>query len=207
MARHCAVCTHPNCELIDRAVLANEPKSVVAKRHGLSDDTVERHVKSNHVRRILSQLPRRPENAPRTEAQMMVEASAANLVEKLQELITTAREIQARALAVNQFGAAMAGVRELSRIFELIARLTGQLDEGTRVNVLVQQQQERELERQEQLELLRSMSAEERGQLRAHQESISRIVEQAQARRKAVHTISAQQQRALSDDSGAPQED
>jgi len=46
----------------------------------------------------------------------------------------------------------MAGVRELARIFELIAKLTGQLDQGTRVNVLVAQQRAEEAEQELMLE-------------------------------------------------------
>ncbi|MBV8771621.1 MAG: hypothetical protein JO166_04715 [Deltaproteobacteria bacterium] len=45
-------------------------------------------------------------------------------------------------------------MRELARIFELIAKLTGQLDEGTRVNVLVQQQQQAAAEQELMLERL-----------------------------------------------------
>ncbi|MBV8775188.1 MAG: hypothetical protein JO166_23060 [Deltaproteobacteria bacterium] len=48
----------------------------------------------------------------------------------------------------------MAGVRELARIFELIAKLTGQLDESARMNVAMIQQQQAAAEQELMLERL-----------------------------------------------------
>ena len=81
-------------------------------------------------------------------------AEGEDLVERLGELITVARDILAKAYEARQFSAAMAGVRELARIFELIAKLTGQLDESARVNVAVIQQQQAAAEQELMLERL-----------------------------------------------------
>jgi hypothetical protein len=86
-----------------------------------------------------------------------------NLIERLQGLSTIALGILADAKAARQYGAAIAGVREMGRIVELVAKLTGQLDEGTRVNVLVAQQQERV---GEQTLMLERLTVEERVELR-----------------------------------------
>ncbi|MBV8773222.1 MAG: hypothetical protein JO166_12975 [Deltaproteobacteria bacterium] len=98
------------------------------------------------MRRTLSQLPPQADQALRYEGEA--------LVTELQGLLTLARGILERAIQANQFGAAMAGVRELARIFELIAKLTGQLDESARVNVAVIQQQQAAAEQEIMLERL-----------------------------------------------------
>jgi hypothetical protein len=67
-----------------------------------------------------------------------------NLVEELQRLAATAARIGTEAKKAKQYGAAMGGVREMTRICGLIAKLTGQLNEGTRVNVLIAERDHRE---------------------------------------------------------------
>jgi hypothetical protein len=155
MARHCAICFHAERQLIDRAILAGEKLASISRRWGLPPDATERHAKLNHVDRTLSKVPTRAEEALRSEGE--------DLVGRLRELIQIARDVLGRAIGANQYGAAMAGVRELARIFELIAKLTGQLDEGARVNILVAQQQQHEAEQELQLSRL---TIEERRQLR-----------------------------------------
>jgi len=124
MPRHCAICVHPERDRIDRAILGNESKASIARRWSLSTDCTERHAKLDHIKRTFSKVTTKAEDALRSEGE--------DLVSKLQELITTAQDILSKAYEARQFGAAMAGVRELARIFELIAKLTGQLDQGTR---------------------------------------------------------------------------
>jgi hypothetical protein len=176
MPRHCAICVHPERDRIDRAILGDESKASIARRWGLSTDCTERHAKLNHINRTLSKVTTRAEDALRNEGE--------DLVGKLQELIATAQEILGKAYQARQFGAALAGVRELARIFELIARLTGQLDQGTRINVLVQQQQEREAEQELMLERLtvaerlelRRLVAKAQGELLVPEFGVSEVV-------------------------------
>jgi hypothetical protein len=173
MARHCVVCFHPERQLIDRAILAGEKLASISRRWGLPPDATERHAKSNHVNRTLSKVPTRAEAALRTEGE--------DLVGRLQELITIARGVLDQAIQANQYGAAMAGVRELARIFELIAKLTGQLDEGAKVNIAIVQQQQAQAEQELMLERLtvaerlelRRLVAKAQGELPAPQGAVS----------------------------------
>jgi hypothetical protein len=71
-------------------------------------------------------------------------AHADNLVEQLRQLTADATRIAAKAERAKQYNAAMSGMREMARIVELVAKLTGQLDEGTRVNVLIAERDQRE---------------------------------------------------------------
>jgi len=68
-----------------------------------------------------------------------------------------------RAIESNQLANALSAIREISRIFELIGRMTGELDESARVNIAIVQQQERQA--QQELQLSR-LTVEERRELR-----------------------------------------
>jgi hypothetical protein len=85
---------------------------------------------------------------------VLVPREGGNLLEKLEELIDVVRDLMARCIANNQHMNSLACARELTRIYEFVAKLTGQLDESTRVNVLVQQQQQRDAEQELMLERL-----------------------------------------------------
>jgi hypothetical protein len=145
----------------------------IADRWNISQDSVSRHLVSHHVPRnvkddaavsrylVSHQVSR--DAAPRDDAAPSEEEDLP-ILDRLRELIGFARTIMQRAQETNQFTAAINGVRELSRIFELIAKLTGQLDEsGTRVNIAIVQQQQRQVDQELQLSRL---SVEERQQLR-----------------------------------------
>jgi len=64
-----------------------------------------------------------------------------NLVTQLRKLITEAQDIAREARRTRNLSVAMAGIDRQTRVLELIARLTGELDESTRVNVLIAQRQ------------------------------------------------------------------
>jgi hypothetical protein len=92
-----------------------------------------------------------------------IREESSNTVEKLRDLVLVARGILDSAVGTNQLGTALGAIRELARVHELLAKLTGELDESTRVNVLVQQQQQRD---QEQQLMLERLSIPERHELR-----------------------------------------
>jgi hypothetical protein len=99
----------------------------IARHVALSKDALARH--KPYVSQIMAKA---------AEAREMAHAN--NLVEQLRQLTADATRIAPKAEKAKQYNAAMAGVREMARIVELVAKLTGQLDEGTRVNVLIAQQ-------------------------------------------------------------------
>jgi hypothetical protein len=151
MARGCAVCLHPQLEKINQALVARQSHASLAKAFHVSDDSVDRHVSRGHLVIAAPPLPKLNEDL--------------DIVGQLRELIGLARRIMQRAEETDQLAAATNGVKALVQIFELMARLTGQLDSGggTQVNVLIQQQQKREADQELQLSRL---TVEERCQLR-----------------------------------------
>lgn len=94
-----------------------------------------------------------------------------NLLEKLRELIRIVEHVMARCVQDGQFMNSIVCVRELTRIYEFVAKLTGQLDESARVNVAIVQQQQAQAEQELMLERL---TVAERLELR-------RLVAKAQA--------------------------
>jgi hypothetical protein len=98
-----------------------------------------------------------------------------NLLEKLRELIGIVEHLMARCVQNGQFMNSLACVRELTRIYEFVAKLTGQLDESARVNIALVQQQQRDSEQELMLDRL---TVAERLELR-------RLVQKAQDEQKA----------------------
>jgi hypothetical protein len=117
----CTICNHPQRHEIDKAVLTGSSRRTIANRFGISDSSIQR--RKPHVAPIVARAFERREDR-----------FGDNLVEELRRLAMTAAQTGAEAKKAKQYGAAMGGVREMTRICELIAKLTGQLDEGTRVN-------------------------------------------------------------------------
>lgn len=130
MPRRCSICTHERLESIDRALVAGTALSEIAALFRVSDDALSRH-KVNHLPALLTK------------------AREAEEVAKADDLLGQVRELQERTFvlleAAEESGerrTALAGVGEARRNLELLAKLTGELQErsGTTVNVLVSPQ-------------------------------------------------------------------
>ena len=87
-----------------------------------------------------------------------------SLVVQLRKLIADAQSIAKEARRTRNLSVAMSGIDRQARVLELIARLTGELDDSTRVNVLIAQRQAAEAE---QVADLARLTIEERIQLEA----------------------------------------
>ena len=88
-----------------------------------------------------------------------------SLVVQLRKLIAEAQSIAKEARRTRNLSVAMSGIDRQARVLELIARLTGELDESTRVNVLIAQRQAAEAGQV--TEDLAKLTVEERIQLEA----------------------------------------
>lgn len=123
MPRSCSVCSHPSRDEVDAALVEGDSFRNVAKRFGTSSSAMFRHQESHVSARLLK-------------AQEIAEVSGADhLVEQVEDLKRKARQILQKAEAGGDLRTALAGVRELSRLIELIAKLTGEL-KTTQVNIL-----------------------------------------------------------------------
>jgi hypothetical protein len=126
MPRRCSVCTHPDRENIDEALVgATAIAAIAAKYRDISEDALGRH-KANH-------LPAK-----------LVMAEKAKEVAQADSLLEQVRDLQGRALAIldqaemsGDLRTALGAIREARGNLELLAKLLGELDDGPTVNVLI----------------------------------------------------------------------
>ncbi len=123
MSRRCTICRHLKREEIDAALVAGAPYRSVAQRAAVSPDAVFRH--SRHLSGTLT--------ASRKAAEV---ARADSLVEQLQELRSDAQRLKEKAEDAGDYRTALAAIRELCRIVEVKAELTGELDKRPQTNVV-----------------------------------------------------------------------
>ncbi len=125
MPRRCAVCTHPDKEAIDEALVGDAALSALAAIYRVSDDSLSRH-KAKH-------LPAK-----------LVMAQAAEEVAQADDLLSQVQDLQSRTLAIleaaegtEQHRTALSAIREARSNLELLAKLLGELDERPVVNLNV----------------------------------------------------------------------
>jgi hypothetical protein len=116
MAMTCSVCRSPNVMEINESLVAGGTLRSIADRWSVSKTSLLRH-KADHLPKTLLKA--------KDAAEVL---SADNLLDTVGELEGDARRIAKAAEASGDLRVALAGIRELVRITELLAKLTGQLD-------------------------------------------------------------------------------
>jgi hypothetical protein len=124
MPRTCLACASPLRAEIDAAIIAKEPFRRIAARASVSETSIRRH--AAHLPAILVKA---------TEAAEV--ARGDHLLVKVHDLETEARRIGKKAEDAGDLKTALGGIRELTRIVELLAKLHGGLKDGPTVNILV----------------------------------------------------------------------
>jgi hypothetical protein len=119
MARACTICTNPKASEINEALVRGESHRAVAKQFHVSAPSMFRH--QNHLSAVLAK-------AADVRASVGELLAGESLIQKVRELEATARRITAAAEAAGDPRTALVGLRELARMIELTARLSGQLD-------------------------------------------------------------------------------
>jgi hypothetical protein len=123
MPRRCSICIHGNRPEIERSVLAGDSYRTVAQRFRVSRDAVVRHRK--HLIVAVAK-PFGSEQITQSES----------LLSQLGELRSEAQRLKQKAERAGDYRAALAAVRELCRIVELVAKLCGQMDPRTETRIL-----------------------------------------------------------------------
>lgn len=124
-AEQCSVCTHPNALDVDEALVAGETQAHVAKRYGLTAMSVSRHRRS-HLSPALAAVQQRRERI----------GTSLSTSEKVEDLYLRASAILDTAERGGQGSLALQAIRDLRGLIELLAKLTGELDERPTVKVL-----------------------------------------------------------------------
>ena len=120
----CKVCNHENRNDIETALLAGVPQREVATRYGLTPASVSRH-KRNHMAMVIREH---------------AELTAQNLMAYVAALQRQAQALKDKAEASGDYKVALSGIRELVRIVDLMARLSGNLDDRPQINIAVNPQ-------------------------------------------------------------------
>ncbi len=128
MPRRCTICEHEKRMAIDTALINNEPLRTIANRFGVSKSALIRH-KKDHMPQALTRAQ---------EAEQV--AKADTLLEQVTELRDKALSILVKAEQAGDLRTALQGVREAKGCLELLARLQGELQERTTVNILINPQ-------------------------------------------------------------------
>lgn len=119
----CRVCQHPSRSAIEQAMIAGRSHPSIAQEYGLSKDGVRRH-KDNHLAaNMRGAMAARDVNAGRT------------ALSRVEDLYARADRILSAAEEAGQGGLALGAIKELRGIVELLAKLTGELDERPQVTI------------------------------------------------------------------------
>jgi hypothetical protein len=119
----CRACQHEKRTEIERALLSGEAARQVASRYGLSATGLQRHQK--HIAPSL------------VKAREAVEVGqASNVLSFVRSLVAKAHQFTDQAEQKGDLRTAMTGLRELTRMAELLAKLTGEIDQRSQTNVL-----------------------------------------------------------------------
>jgi len=124
MPRHCTACGHPEREAIDAAIAAGESYRTIAAQFGLSPSVLTRH--KAHIAAAIA-------HAQSVEA---IDAGRAILA-KIAALEADAKRLQDAAERAGDLRTAIAAVREMRGIVELLAKLQGEPQEGPAVNIVL----------------------------------------------------------------------
>ena len=128
MPRKCTVCEHEKVEEINRLLLEGVSLRNIAKQYSVSAASLHRH-KDGH-------LP-----AKLVKAQEAREiAKADTLLDQVAGLRDKALSILDKAEQAGDLRTALQGVREAKGCLELLAKLQGELQEQTTVNILINPQ-------------------------------------------------------------------
>lgn len=124
MEPKCRVCTHPERPEIDRQLAAGTSNPGIAAKYGMSRDSVRRH-RDRHLSPALKAV------ATRRETQGAVKAA-----DRAEQLYGKAEAILEAAEDAGQGQLALGAIKELRATVELLAKLSGELDERPQVNVV-----------------------------------------------------------------------
>ena len=126
MPTQCTVCALGKAALgeVNQALLRGEASRVLARRLGLSRYAIMRHARK-HLDRAL-----RPAY---TQAEL---SQAHELREQLEHFRDEALRLKEKAEKKGDLRTALGAIRELCRIVELVAKLSGQLSERATTNIL-----------------------------------------------------------------------
>ena len=123
MSRKCSICNHDRRQELEHTLLRGESHRAIAQEFTVPRGAIARHLK--HVSTALTQARKLRE----------IEDGKSILIQ-LRELNLQAEQLKARADRAGDYRTALAALREKTRLVELEARLTGELNERADTKIL-----------------------------------------------------------------------
>ena len=120
----CSVCALEARSQVDESLVAGDPYRDIAKRHDVSISALSRH-RRGHLSPALAAVQA-----------AKVTAGGMTTAERVEGLYGRAEKILESVETSGQASLALASIRELRSLVELLARLSGELDERPQVNVI-----------------------------------------------------------------------
>jgi hypothetical protein len=124
MGRKCSICTHPDRGKIDRDLFYQKPLRVVADKYGVNRQAVWMH-RNNHLLPLLAKAEAAEEMA-----------RAESIWSELRRLKTRMWNLLDRAEKKHEHITAVSAAREIRGCLELCAKLEGQIQENTVINII-----------------------------------------------------------------------
>lgn len=140
MPRACSVCSHPEVEQINAAILANEPYRSIANRFEVSNQSVGRHARGH-----LADAIAKAQEAARADGVEIVREREAGELRNALDIVAQLKQINEASLDIleearggdrKDNSLALRAIDRLHRQIELQAKLIGELDESAKVQVL-----------------------------------------------------------------------
>jgi len=125
LGRVCTICSHEQRFAIEE-LLATRQSTYrgIARKYGVSEDAVSRHVKAGHVSQLLAMAA----DAERA-------ARADSLLDRIEALHSRTLAILEAVEGTDEHGTALAAIREARRNLELIGEVTWELDRAGTINL------------------------------------------------------------------------
>jgi hypothetical protein len=135
MGNECRTCAHPERQAIELALISGESPADVAERYHLTRFTVSRHHRDHIAPRIAQELLQsalmpRPRDAKALKHTF-------DIARKLGDLIDEAERLKQVAERGGDVRGALIGIGRQKEIYELLAKITGEIDGRMNVNVNV----------------------------------------------------------------------
>lgn len=119
----CSCCTHPNREMIDRALIAGTSLRDIAGQYAVSKSAVERH-KADHLLEIMVKSE---------EARQV--AHADDLLREANRLYAVATTVMEAGQKSKDYGLVLKGVGAAGRVLTLLGELLGEINRQPQVNI------------------------------------------------------------------------
>jgi transposase-like protein len=125
LGRVCTICSHEQRFAIEE-LLATRQSTYrgIARKYGVSEDAVSRHVKAGHVSQLLA-LAADAERAARADS----------LLDRIEALHSRTLAILEAVEGTDEHGTALAAIREARRNLELVGEVSRELDRAGTINL------------------------------------------------------------------------